>query len=213
MPSPGKSMQRSKTRREREQATNRGAMEDKKDLQESVDVQAIVQHAVQEYLRQDTTRREPAYKAELQDEKRRREQLERRVNELVDENRRTRQIADEAERSSTIRGELQKLGVSKVDIAYRAVQSDIFRHEDGRLLARGGQGEVPAGDYLRQFVAENPEFLPSRIAGGSGMTNTQRGQVTNGIDIEKIGPNMSKEDLERTRQEILRVATHTLRSA
>ena len=145
-------------------------------------------------------------------EKRRREQLERRVNELVDENRRTRQVADEAERGTTIRSELQKLGVSKVDIAFRAVQSDIYRHEDGRLLARGGQGEVPAGDYLRQFVAENPEFLPARISGGSGVSNTQRPQMSNGIEIEKIGPGMSREDLERARQEILRVATQTLRS-
>lgn len=188
-------------------------MEETKELKDSVDVQAIVQHAVQEYLRQDTTRREPAYKAELQDEKRRREQLERRVNELVDENRRTRQVAEEAERSSTIRTELQKLGVSKVDIAYRAVQNDIYRHEDGRLLARSGQGELPAGDYLRQFVSDNPEFLPARIAGGSGVSNTQRPQISNGIDLEKIGPGMSKEDLEKARQEILRVATQTLRSA
>ena len=188
-------------------------MEQNNDLKDMVDVQAIVQQAVHEYLRQDTSRREPAYKAELQDEKKRREQLERRVNELVEENRRSRQVADEAERSSNIRSELLKLGVSKVDLAYRAVQSDIFRSEDGRLMARTGQGEASAGEYLRQFVAENPEFLPARISGGSGVTNSHRTPAPNGIDIEKIGPNMSKEDLERARQEILRVATQTLRSA
>src|SRR5215467_1072926 len=122
------------------------------------DVQGIVQQAVQEYLRQDTTRREPAYKAELQDERKRREQLERRVNELVEENRRSRQLAEEAERSSGIRAELQKLGVAKVDLAYRAVQGDIYRAEDGRLVARTSQGDAGAGEYLRQFVADNPEF-------------------------------------------------------
>ncbi len=178
----------------------------------SIDVQAIVQQAVQEYLRQDTTRREPAYKAELQEEKRRREQLERRVNELVEENRRSRQVAEEAERSSGIRGELQKLGVSKVDLAYRTVQTDIFRGEDGRLMARTDQGDVAANEYLRQFVADNPEFLPARIAGGSGASNTFRRPDPNSIDLDKIGPGMSKEDLERARQEILRVATQTLRS-
>ena len=41
-------------------------MEQSKDV---LDVQSIVQSAVQEYLRQDTGRREPAYKAELQEEK------------------------------------------------------------------------------------------------------------------------------------------------
>jgi hypothetical protein len=187
-------------------------MEQNRDSSDMVDVQGLVQQAVQEYLRQDTTRREPAYKAELQEEKKRREQLERRVNELVEENRRSRQVAEEAERSTGIRAELQKLGVSKVDLAYRAVQSDIFRGEDGRLLARTGQGDTAAGEYLRQFVAENPEFLPARIVGGSGVSNTHRPPVSNGIDLEKIGPGMSKEDMERARQEILRVATQTLRS-
>jgi hypothetical protein len=178
-----------------------------------IDVQGIVQQAVQEYMRQDTSRREPAYKTELQEERKRREQLERRVNELVEENKRSRQVAEEAERSSSIRAELQKLGVAKVDLAYRAVQSDIHRGEDGRLLARTSQGDSAAGEYLRQFVAENPEFLPARIVGGSGVTNTHRPPVANGIEIEKIGPGMSKEDLDRVRQEILRVATQTLRSA
>jgi hypothetical protein len=111
-------------------------MEEQTKNSSDIDVQGIVQQAVQEYMRQDSTRREPAYKTELQEEKRRREQLERRVNELVEENRRSRQAAEEAERSSTIRAELQRLGVSKVDLAYRAVQNDIYRTDDGRLLAR-----------------------------------------------------------------------------
>ena len=179
---------------------------------DAVDVQGIVQQAVQEYLRQDTSRREPAYKAELQEEKKRREQLERRVNELVEENRRSRQVAEEAERSSNIRSELQKLGVAKVDLAYRAVQSDIYRGEDGRLVARTPQGDTSANDYLRQFVADNPEFLPARIVGGSGALNSHRAQPGSALDLEKITPGMSKEDRERARQEILRVATH-LRSA
>ena len=187
-------------------------MEQQRDSTETIDVQGIVQQAVQEYVRQDTTRREPAYKAELQEERKRREQLERRVNELVEENRRSRQVAEEAERSAGIRAELQKLGVSKVDLAYRAVQSDIFRGEDGRLMARTSQGDGAAGEYLRQFVAENHEFLPARIVGGSGATNAHRTPAANGIDLEKIGPGMSKEDFERARQEILRVATQTLRS-
>src|ERR1700757_3993043 len=135
-------------------------MEQPKNSTDTIDVQGIVQQAVQEYVRQDTSRREPAYKAELQEERKRREQLERRVNELVEENRRSRQVAEEAERSTGIRAELQKLGVSKLDLAYRAVQSDIFRGDDGRLMAHTGQGDAAATDYLRQFVADNPEFLP-----------------------------------------------------
>ena len=183
-------------------------------MEESIDVQTIVQQAIDEYMRKDSARREPAYKTELQEEKRRREQLEKRMNELVEENKRSRAMAEEAQRNSTIRTELQKLGVVKVDLAYKAVQDGIVRTDDGRLIARGDNGDMPVGDYLAGFVQENPEFLPARISGGTGMTGYQKAAPTtsNGaIDIDKISPSMSKEDLERVRQEILRVANQSLR--
>ena len=133
-----------------------------------------MQQAIDEYMRQDVARREPAYKTELQEERRRREQLEKRVNELVEENKRSRAVADEAQRSSTIRTELQRLGVTKVDLAYKAVQDGIVRTDDGRLVARGESGEQPVGEFLAGFVQENPEFLPARIAGGTGMTGRRK---------------------------------------
>ena len=180
-----------------------------------IEVHTIVQQAIDEYMRKDSARREPADKTELQEERRRREQLEKRMNELVEENRRSRAMAEEAQRSATIRAELQKLGVMKVDLAYKAVQDGIVRTEDGRLVARGENGEQAAAEYLATFVLENPEFLPARIAGGTGMTGVQKATPlagSSGVDIDKIGPSMSKEELERVRQEILRVASQTLRS-
>jgi len=184
-------------------------------MDEPNSVQTIVQQAVDEYMRQDTARREPAYKTELHEERRRREQLEKRLNELVEENKRSRALAAEAQRSATIRAELQKLGVTKVDLAYKAVQDGVAQTEDGRLVARGEGGEQqPLAEYLAGFVQENPEFLPARIAGGTGMTGTQKSAPQTGagaIDLDKIGPSMSKEELERVRQEILRVASQTLR--
>lgn len=184
-------------------------------MSEVVNVQAVVQQAIEEYMKQDSARREPAYKTELQEERRRREQLEKRVNELVEENKRSRAVAEEAQRSSGIRSELQKLGVAKVDLAYKAVQDAIVRGEDGRLLARGENGEQPAGEFLAAFVQENPEFLPARIAGGSGITGTQKSALpANGAtDLDRITPSMSKEELDRVRQEILRVVTQTPRGA
>src|SRR5580698_9836 len=139
---------------------------------EGIDIQAIVRQAVQEFTNTEKARSEPAYKAELQEERKRREQLERRMNELVAENQRSRKTADEAERSSAVRAELQRLGVAKIDLAFRAVQDGIVRGEDGRLVARGESGEVSMKEYLSSFVSDNPEFLPARIAGGSGMTTT-----------------------------------------
>ena len=87
---------------------------------EEVDVQAIVRNAIQEFVSQDRAQSEPAYKAELQEERKRREGLEARLNQLVDENRKARAVAEEADRNSQIRNELQRLGVAKVDLAFRA---------------------------------------------------------------------------------------------
>jgi hypothetical protein len=189
-------------------------MEDKEKTP-AVDVEAIVQRAVQEYMRQDVSKKEPAYKAELQEERRRREQLEKRLNEVVEESKRNRKMADEAERGSAIRAELQHLGVAKVELAYKAVQDGIYRGEDGRLLARGDNGEIPAKEFLAGFVSDNPEFLPARIPGGSGMTSGNKAPAATAhgpIDLDKISPSMDRAELERVRQEILRVASQTLRS-
>jgi len=180
---------------------------------EGIDVQAIVKQAIQEFVEAQQTKSEPAYRAELVEERKRREQLERRLNELAEENKRSRQAAEEAERSSAIRAELQRLGVSKVDLAYRAVQNDIFRAEDGRLMAHGESGEQPVKEYLAGFVSDNPEFLPARISGGSGITNAHKTprEGSEHVDVDAIRPGMSAEEMERVRKEILRVASQNLR--
>jgi hypothetical protein len=158
------------------------------------------------------TRSEPAYKAELVEERKKRETLERTVRELVEENRRSRQIAEELERSSSIRSELQRLGVTKVDLAYKAVRDEIKRTEDGRLVAVTDQGEVSAKEYLARFASENPELLPARVAGGSGAISAAKiSAASSTIDLEKIKPGMSPEDLARVREEIARVALQTAR--
>jgi hypothetical protein len=180
---------------------------------DGIDVQSIVKQALQEFTNEQQSRTEPAYKAELVEERKRREQLERRLNELVEENKRSRQIAEEAERSSAVRAELQRLGVSKVDLAFKAVQDGIIRAADGRLVAHADSGEVPVREYLAAFVNENPEFLPARIAGGTGMTATLKapGGARDTVDLERIRPGMSAEEMQRVREEIVRVASQTLR--
>ena len=180
---------------------------------EGIDIQAIVRQAIQEFTNQEQSKSEPAYKVELLEERKRREQLERRLNEVVEENKHSRQIAAEAERSSAVRAELQRLGVAKIDLAFKAVQDGIVRTEDGRLVARNESGELTLKEYLTGFVSENPEFLPARITGGTGMTATLKapaaGRET--VDLERIRPGMSAEEMQRVREEIVRVASQTLR--
>lgn len=180
---------------------------------EGVDVQTIVRQAIQEFATHEQSKSEPAYKAELEEERRRREQLERRLNEVVAENKRSRQVAEEADRNSSIRAELQRLGVAKIDLAFKAVKDGIVRAEDGHLVARGENGELPVKEYLTAFVTENPEFLPARIAGGTGMTATLKAPLESRetVNIEQIRPGMSKDEMQRVREEIVRVASQTLR--
>ena len=177
------------------------------------DLRGIIRGAIEEFVRAEQTRTEPAYKTELMAARKRREQLEKRVNELAAENERSRAAADRAERDSVLRTELQRLGVSKVDLAFRAVKDDVQRAADGRIVARSGEGEVPLRDYLSQFVNDNPELLPARIAGGSGMETMPRSTaVSSGaIDLERIRPGMNPEELERARQEVVRLASQTLK--
>ncbi|MEO7651380.1 MAG: hypothetical protein ABIZ80_13025 [Bryobacteraceae bacterium] len=174
------------------------------------DVASIVRQTIEEFARRDQAKTEPAYKAELLDERRRREQLERRLNELVEENKRTRQMAEETDRSSAIRTELQRLGVNKVDLAFKAVRDEIVRAEDGRLVARGEAGEISVKEFLSGFVTANPEFLPARISGGSGVTAHKAPPAGGGsVDMDRIKPGMSREEMERVRQEIIRVASQS----
>jgi len=186
-----------------------------KDSTKTVDIRDIVKQAIDEFVRAEHQKAEPAYKAELHEERKRRESLETRVNHLVEENRKARAAADEADRSSQIRSELQRLGVAKIDLAFRAVKDEIVRTEDGRLQARGPEGKS-LQEYLTSFVQENPELLPARITGGSGAQSPSRNSsqvAPSGIEIDKIRPGMSKEDLDRVRQEIARMASQALRGA
>ena len=178
---------------------------------DQVDVSSLIQQALQEFVRTEQSKAEPAYKAELVEERRRREQLEQRLNLLVEENKKSRAIADEAERSSAIRAELQRLGVAKIDLAFKAVKDELRRSEDGRLVAQTDSGEVTAREYLAHFVAENPELLPARIPGGSGASGVHRTPQGGGFDLEKLRPGMNPEELDKIRQEISRVALQALR--
>jgi hypothetical protein len=164
------------------------------EMDEENDIRAIVQSVMQEFW---------GGQSELAEERKRRESLELRVDELM-------KTAEAAERSSAIRAELQKLGVAKLDLAYRAVKDDVYRSEDGRLIAQGG---ADIREYLTQFVNENPELLPARMSGGSGAGAGQRGGELGGggIDLNVIRPGMSAEEKDRVRLEIQRVASQTLR--
>jgi len=130
---------------------------------------------------------------------------------VVAENKRSARWPRKRSGVSAVRAELQRLGVAKIDLAFKAVQDGIVRTEDGRLVARSDAGETPLKEHLAAFVNENPEFLPARIAGGTGMTATFKAPSTGRetVSIEQIRPGMSAEEMQRVREEIVRVASQT----
>lgn len=178
------------------------------------EIRTLIKQVIREYDSAEKDKREPAHRAELTEERRRRESLEKRVNELVEENQRSRAIAEEAERTTAIRSELQRHGVTKLDLAFRAVRDDVKRTTDGKLIASTPAGDVvQLSDYIESFVQENPEFLPARLSGGAGATGGAKGGNGGGgftVDIEKIKPGMDRAELEKIRDEVARVALHTL---
>ena len=135
-----------------------------------------------------------ALMAELGQERKLREGLEARVDALAAEK-------SASERAGMIRAELQKLGVAKIELAYKAVREDVGALEGDQVT-----------EFLARFVGENPELLPARLAGGSGAGGGQRSSPGEApVELEKIRPGMSPEELNRVRQEIARVASLTLR--
>jgi hypothetical protein len=151
------------------------------------DIREIVRAVVEEFMPQ---------KTELEEERKRREGLEQKVSELMVR-------AEEAERSASVKAELQRQGVAKLDLAYRAIKDEIQRGEDGNLIGMR--------EHVEQFVKENPELLPARLAGGSGAGGRPRTAGDAQVELEKIRPGMSPEELDRVRKEIARVASLTLR--
>jgi hypothetical protein len=180
------------------------------------DLKDLVRQILNEVREAERAVREPAYKVEVAEERKRREALENRVRELEQEKLLSQRRAEEAERSAQVRAELQRLGVSKVDLAYRVLKDEIMRSETGELKARTPQGEVGLRSYLEGFVTENPEFLPPRIGGGAGSKAAETEAAGGGresVSVADIRPGMSQEELRKAREEIARLANQALRGA
>lgn len=183
-------------------------MNDDKGVSPNSDVHSLIKTVLEEVMSTQQKQAEPAYKRELNEEKSRREQLEKRLNELIEENRKAKATAEALEHEAKIKAELQRQGVSKLDLAYKAVKDDVHRNSDGILIVRNSEGQIPLKQYLQGFLDENPELLPARNIAGSGSLSSARTRASStSIDLDAIHPGMSKEDMARARLEIARIAT------
>ena len=162
------------------------------------DVRNVVQQVIEEFVRAEQSKAEPAYKAELVEERKRREALETRLNVLVEENRKARVIAEEVDKSSQIRSELQRLGVAKVDLAFRAVKDEIARAEDGRLVARDGQEQRKSAGLPAKVRRRKSGTASGANSGRDRRTDHCRNSVpssSGAVTLDKIKPGMNKDEL------------------
>ena len=177
------------------------------------DLRTLIRDILQEYSQVEKDIQEPAYKTELVEERRKREQLERRLTELEGESQRNRKLAEQAQLHSAVRAELQKHGISKIDLAFKAIKDDFLTTASGEIAGQQGKNLVPLTEYVTQFVQSNPELLPARISGGAGAASQSRSvlaQVGNPVDLDRIRPGMDARDLDRIREEVAKVALQAL---
>lgn len=177
------------------------------DLTPDSGVQSLIRNILDEVMSSQQKQAEPAYKRELNEERSKRELLEKRLNEVIDENHKAKAATEALERESRIKAELQRHGVLKLDLAYRAVKDDIQCDSDGTLMARAADGPLPLKDFVKIFLDDNPELLPARNTAGSGSLSPGRAKTTpSSFDLDSIHPGMSKEEMARARHEIARIA-------
>jgi len=135
-------------------------------LPATADIRGIVQEAIEEFARRKREETEPAHKAELMEERRRREQLESQVKDLLQKARESEQEVARSRMTNAVKDELQKQGVTKVDLAFRVLKDEIRQAPGGEYVGRTREGDMPIPEFVKRFVDENPEFLPheSRVA-------------------------------------------------
>ena len=95
--------------------------------------------------------------------------------------------AEEAQRGAAIRAELQRLGVAKSIWLTRPSRTGSCGPKTDDWWRKTDSGEQPATEFLAGFVQENPEFLPARIAGGTGMTGTQKSGPRPACECDRSG--------------------------
>lgn len=115
------------------------------------------------------------------------------------------------DRELFLKEQIRSLGVRNVDLAFRAVRDDVEQAENGAWMAVQNGERVPALQYLQEFVAQNPELIPARIAGGSGVPS-RPGEYREECDLDQIRPGMDPASLRRAKEAVVRIIAQSKRS-
>lgn len=100
-----------------------------------------------------------------------------------------------------LRQALSAMGVENLDLAVRAVREDIVEAGDRKWMASVEGSDVPAQEYLAEFLKKNRELLPARRLQGGGMP-ASRVESGGSVDLEEIRPGMDPATLKKVRDAI-----------
>ena len=140
--------------------------------------------------------------------------VERIVAELESTRRELEQLRSEKlsqDREIFLREQIRSLGVRNVDLAYRAVREDVHKDQDGSWIAEVGGATVPATQFLKQFIARNPDLIPARMILGSGAPSRTE-EADHECDLDQIRPGMDPASMRRAREAVVRIIAQTKRS-
>lgn len=115
------------------------------------------------------------------------------------------------DRELYLKDQIRALGVRNIELAYKAVREEIEQSEDGEWIARVGSERVPATQFLRSFVSQNPELVPARLISGSG-TPARSEEFRDDCDLDQIRPGMDPVSLRRAREAVVRIIAQSKRT-
>lgn len=140
------------------------------------------------------------------------------VSKIVEELESTRRELEQLRREKLsqdrevfLRDQIRALGVRNVDLAYRAVREDVSKDQDGVWTAEVDGTKVPATQFLKQFIARNPDLIPARMISGSGAPSRAE-ETDHECDLDQIRPGMDPASMRRAREAVVRIIAQTKRS-
>lgn len=115
------------------------------------------------------------------------------------------------DRDAYVREQMRSMGVANIELALRAVRDDIVQQGDGGWTAAVGGEAMPAEQYLRSFVGENPELMPARRTPGVGVP-ARTVQLSEECDLDEIRPGMDAAAMRRAREAVVRIIAQRKRT-
>lgn len=144
----------------------------------------------------------PEVQAVLNDLQRSNKSLADELQRIKDEKVASDKKAEEAERNSAIRAELGKYNFasdSAAESAFRLINLEVARDEDGKLIA----GNLPLDAFVKEaLTTKHDYFLASKEVGGAGAQRTQQ-RRTAAPSLDDIRKDMSAEKRAEVAQAIL----------